>query len=213
MGPKNLLLALIAGVASLAIFNVGAVHLTRNVLLDMPALEAAAEYDRIGREAMAKYPNLGIIEARARYSNERLEKALNAAHDDDMRARLAAEAFVGFWMVHGRARAEFCEAAGIDFSDFRERFENRNRSLYNAALPLVVSRTLSEERLWDRFDEIIRGQLDFEMLYLKNGHPMPTERAEACQFLLDRRAEILPRLDFRVASPAAYRALIAHQSK
>lgn len=208
MHPMKLLVALAAGIGALAAFNIGAMKLTTGVLLDMPAMAAAGAYADIGRDALAKYPNLSPLAARAKYSNDLLTKELADAPDDDARALVAAKAFIGFWMVQGRARAEFCEKAGVDFSAFRTSFSARNEGLHSLALPLLEGAELSEKRLWDMHDDIMRDQIGYEMLYIKNGQGLPTEKKEACEFLLEKRHELMPFLEFRSAAPAGYKALV-----
>lgn len=206
MTPARLLAAIGAALLSLTLFNLGATSLTRNVLLDMPALEAGAEYARIGQEALRKYPKLSPLEARAKYSNEILEERLAEAEGAPARAVVAASAFLGFWLVQGRARAEFCNAAGVDFARFQADFEQENEALHEIATAVLEKANAPEERLWKSARGVMQQQIQYEMLYIKGG--LPTERKDACEFLLARRAELRQFFHYRHASPAGYRALL-----
>ncbi len=208
MTPFKLLAAIGVGIASIAAFNLGAMQLTTKVLLDMPAMEAQGEYFRIGQEAMRKYPKLSPLEARSTYSNELLIEHLEKAADDRARAILGAETFIGFWMLQGRARAEFCAEAGVDFASFRAAFEARNKNQHERAIALLSEQGTSEERLYEMFTQPMRDQVQYEMLYIKSG--LPTERKAACDYLLSKRVEILPFLEFHRAVPAANRALMIY---
>lgn len=210
MTPKRLLAAIAAAIFSTTLLNFGAVSVTKN-MLDLPALQVGADYAKIGEDALKKYPKLSPIEARAKYSNDLLKEKLSSAADPHERAVTAASAFMGFWLVQGRARAEYCEVAGVDLSAFRHDFEEQNRGLHEIAAGVLAREKYGEVKIWKTAKVTMLQQIQYEMLYIKGG--LPTTTTDACNYVLSKRADVRALMHFRYASPAGYQALLDARSE
>jgi hypothetical protein len=207
----KVLAIVVAGLIGLAGWNFFALTMTKNVLLDMPSMEAAGEYFDMQQEAFKKYPGKDPFEAMSRYSQDLAAEKLSEAETPEAKAKVAAEIFYGFWMTQGRGRAEFCAETGVDITPFGEAFEKRNARQLKKALALMGADKKVEDKLWKKYRATILSRIGFEMLYIK-GYGVPSSHKEACEEVLAKRHLFLDRIDFRVALPTLNHALVSYSA-
>lgn len=198
----------VAGLLGLGGWNLAALYMTKNVLLDMPSMEAASEYFTMEQAAYKKYPGKNPFEAVSRYSHDLADEKLREAETAESKAKVAAEIFYGFWMTQTRGRSEFCDQAGIDISAFREALEKRNGRQLRKATALMGADEKAQERLYRKYRNTILSRVQFEMLYIK-GYGIPSSAQDACLQVLDEQQTFLDRVDFRVALPTLNHALMS----
>ena len=207
-GPVRVLAFVAAGFLGLAGWNLFAMYMTKNVLLDMPSMEGAGEYFTMEKEAFKSYPGKNPLEAMARYSRDLADRKLREARTAEERAGVAAEIFYGFWMTQGRGRAELCAEAGVNISPYRAAFERRHeRQLKRASRFLGDEKT--RERLYKKYRATIQSRLHYEMLYIK-GIGIPSSIKDACAEVLDHRDILLGKTDFSSVLPALNHELMSY---
>jgi hypothetical protein len=150
------------------------------------------------------YPELASL---TKGENAASIKALSAAKSRDEKLNLAAQVFLGFWMINGDARADLCKRSGVDLSLFVEKFERRNQRQHAKALAYLEAAGLKEERLYKSRRSDLMQKLRMQILYL-DGSGTAMSTSSACQLMIVEAEKYLGKLNFSILEPNLNQVLL-----
>lgn len=197
-----------AGAALIGLFGW---NLAARVFLDhtvnSPSATAEGEYNRIEREALAKYagPGTSNADAMSRYAKEQAAQKVAAAATADERAFTAAQVFLGFYLMNSRARVEFCRAQQVDISPFATDFAKLHQPQYERTAGLFRAKGVSIEDAWSttRGTMMRAAETDMRAIAGTGG-----TLAAACQQFASHPGGFVAELDFARHQPDVQRALM-----
>ncbi len=175
---------------------------------EAPYGKANSYFAERGGEISKTHPELAALLHRDAKTSAASVKALGATKTREERVNLAAQVFLGFWMINGEARGELCEKNGVDFTRFVEKFERRNRRQHEKALAYLEAAGLDEERLYKSRRDNLMQKLRMQMLYVNGIDAMSIE--DACYFMLKQADAYVGRLDLQQVDSNLSQILLAN---
>lgn len=207
-GPVKVLGLAAAGVLGLVGWNYFALWLTKNVLLDMPSMEADAAYAKLEMRALQEHKGVDPFTAVREESLKQAHEQLAAARDVTERSRIAADIFLGFWLTNARGIPDFCEHAKVDVAPFNASVRRMHAAQHTQALAVLGIDERGENARYRRYKQTISHRVEFSMLYIK-GYGIPSTPEDSCTFLLEKRSTLLAAMNFGPSFPNINSALMS----
>lgn len=133
--------------------------------------------------------------------------AVSRFREPNEQVSAAAKNFVGFYLLHGRARAEFCQAQQVDIKPFTDAFAEAHRAQLARVREILTPAGVDGNQIYYKFRDQMLGAVRAEM-HVKAAAQAQTV-TQICQAFAIEANVLANQMHFAKEMPDANRVLMA----
>lgn len=198
---KKLIIALLSGAVAFIAVRYGFQSQREVTALQQVDTEMAA----IRQAARENYPDQPEVLAVQQAAVDKVAADIYAKPTERERLQTAAGAFLGFYLVNQRERADYCDDLGVDITPFVAAFEAAHAQEHRIAIDLLAANEMEVDKLYTMLKPQLATVIEQDMNFIASEHQISL--AQACQLVSDTALELVPQIHVSVLQPAVFETL------